>query len=154
MANAINGRGAMYDVRPAGEHAYGGPIRGLIGFATDATRGACSGLLALLGGMHMTGAVSAQQFSAPAGLESLGAMLQQMSMGGIAGPVELIGGLALFLTARRAIARTLGLLAFIAFVVAYAQGYSIADMIAFISTLFTGAAGALEQFAAAQAVEA
>lgn len=152
MANAIRGRGAVYDVRPEGEHFYGGPISGLIGFFMDTAKGACAGLLTLLGGTHMMGSVNAQQLAAPVGLESITTLLQQFSMGGFSGPVELLGGIVLFLTARRTIARTLGLLAFIAMVVAYTQGYTLVDLLPLLSSLFTGAAGALDQFAATQSV--
>ena len=151
MANAIRGRGAAYDVQPSGETAYGGPIGGLIGFFMDAMRGACSGLLTLLGGMHMTGTAQSVMPTGN-GFESLAGVLQQMSMNGLAGPVEIIGGIVLFLTTRRAIARMLGLLAFIGFAVALANGYSLADMLAFLSTLFSGAAGVLEQAALNSAV--
>ena len=74
----------------------------------------------------------------------LDSIWSSFSAGGLAGPVELIGGLVLFFAARRTIARTFGLLLFIAFVVAYANGYSATDMLRFLSSMLASAAGALE----------
>ena len=150
MARAITGRGASYDIRPDGEGAYGGPIGNLVGFAMDATRGACAGLLTLLGGVHMTGNLSAQQAVAPPGLEPFAAVVQQFSMHGVSGPAELIGGIVLFLTARRAIARTLGVLVFIGLLFAYSQGYSLADIASYVWSVLSAAAEAANQAAATQ----
>ena len=130
MAIANAKRGNIYDVKPAGEHlpSYGGPIAGLIGFVLDSFRGACAGLLALLGASHATGAGFV---SAPAAgeLPGLTQVMEQMSVGGLAGPVELIVGFVLFLTTRRIIARTLGLLGFIGLMVAYTKGYSLEEIL-------------------------
>lgn len=152
MARAISGRGGAYDIRPDGEGVYGGPIGNLVGFFMDATRGACAGLLTLLGGIHMTGSATAQPIAAPAGLEPFAAMVQQFSMNGFSGPAELIGGIVLFLTARRAIARTLGLMAFIGLLVAYSQGYSFADIASYIWSVLGAAAEAANQAAVSQSV--
>ena len=152
MARAITGRGASYDIQPDGERGYGGPIGNIVGFAMDATRGACAGLLTLLGGIHMTGSVNAQQISMPAGLEPFAAMVQQFSMNGFSGPAELIGGIVLFLTARRAIARTLGILAFIGLLFAYSQGYSLVDIASYVWAVLGAAAEAATQAAATQSV--
>ena len=153
MARAINGRGAAFDVRPAGEPAYGGsiigPITGLVGFLMDMVRGSCAGLLTLLGVLHMTQGAQAAP-AAPQGLETIAAIAQQFSMNGFAGPAELIGGLVLFLTARRGIARTLGVLAFIALVAAYAQGITLADIASLAWAQLGVAATALADAAAAQ----
>ena len=151
MATAIFGKGAAYDVRPAGEHAVGlsGPIGGLIGMIKDALQGACSGLLSLLGATHMTGT--------PGGLGTLHSEIdvldgiwQSISAGGLAGPVELLGGIALFFAARRTISRTAGLLAFIAFIAAYSNGYSVNDMLTVLANLLEGAAGALQSIPTAE----
>ena len=146
MAGAIDARGAYYDTRASDGSGYGGPVASFIGFASDAVRGMCAGLLALLGGMHITGA-AAPAASYDAGFEPLSGLLQQLSVTGFSGPAELIGGVILFLTARRAIARTLGLLAFIAFLLAYANGYSLSDMLTALSSLLAWASGALDQAA-------
>ncbi|NNE42407.1 MAG: hypothetical protein HKN14_15980 [Marinicaulis sp.] len=130
MAFSKSTSGKIYDVKPAGEHPYfhGGSIAGLIGFALDAFRGACAGLLGLLGASHTTGAGFV---SAPAAGEMPGLtqVMEQMSVGGLAGPVELLGGLVLFLTTRRTIARTLGLLGFIGLMAAYSNGYSLDEIL-------------------------
>ena len=143
MTSAVTGRGAAYDVTPSGEFAYGAPIGGLIGFFVDAVRGACSGLLALLGGTHITGTASTIT-PAGAGFDALPQILEQFSAGGLAGPAELLAGIVLFMTARRTIARTLGLLAFIAFTVAYVNGYSLVDMLTALSDFLAAVAGRLE----------
>lgn len=150
MASALRGRGAVYDVRPSGEYAYGGPFGGLIGFVIDALRGGCAGLLALLGGSHITG--TAAPLTAPAGFESLTGLLQNISAGGLTGPVEILGGAALYLTARRTIARTLGLLLFIGFITAYANGYSTAEILTALSKLLSSAAGAVDSIAGGESV--
>ncbi len=143
MASAIRGRGAAYDVQPAGEHGFAGPLSAPIGFIKDALQGSCSGLLALLGATHMT--------STPGGFATVGSQIegldniwQTLAATGLAGPVELFGGIVLFLAARRTIARTLGLVAFIAFIAAYANGYSLTDMLGGLSTFLEAAAGALQ----------
>ncbi|MEO1252933.1 MAG: hypothetical protein AAFW81_11390 [Pseudomonadota bacterium] len=140
MAGAIRGRGATYDVRPAGE--YPG-VRGLFGFCKDGVQGACAGLLGLLGVTHMT--------NSPAGFADLHSNVpyldgvwEAVSAGGIAGPMEMIGAIALFFAARRTMARTLGLVAFVAYLAAYANGYSIADMMTALSQLLAFGAQALE----------
>ncbi len=140
MASIVQGRGAEYDVRPAGEHAG---FRGLFGFCKDGVQGACAGLLGLLGATHMTGAPEgfAELHSHVAWLDTI---WSSISAGGLAGPVELIGGVALFFAARRTIARLLGLLLFVGFVTAYANGYSASDMLGFLANLLAQAAGALE----------
>lgn len=135
MANAITGKGSIFDVRPTSEDGpkFAGSIGGILGFGKDLCQGACSGLLGLLGASHMTAGQSA---FAPLGssISWLESLWQNLSATGLAGPVELLGGVVLFLAARRTIARTFGLLGFIAFIVAYANGYSIIDMLAVLSS--------------------
>jgi len=146
MALTQFGKNSAYDAaaRPA---AW--PLGGLLGFAKDSIQGACSGLLALLGATHLT--------NAPAGFADLHSSVplldgvwESISAGGMAGPVEMLGGVALFLAARRAIARTCGLLLFIGFVFAYVQGYTLSDILLALSGAIGDAAGALERAAAAQ----
>ena len=141
MASIVRGRGAQYDTRPDGDGSAG--IGGLFGFCRDGLQGACAGLLALLGATHMTSAPAgfAELHSKVAWLDSIWSSL---SASGLAGPVELLGGVALFFAARRTMARTVGLLAFIAYVTAYANGYSTADMLSVLAQLLSSAAHALE----------
>ena len=63
-----------------------------------------------------------------------------MASGGFAGPVERLGAMVLFLTAPRTGARTLGLLLFIGFLAAYANGYSLPEMPTAVLELLRGAA--------------
>jgi len=142
---AVRGRGAAYDVRPAGESGIGfaGPFAGLIGFVKDAIQGSCSGLLALVGASQLTGA-SVGIATVGSEIESLNGLWQSLSASGLAGPVELFAGVVLFFAARRTIARTVGLIAFIAFVVAYAQGYTATDMLGVASSLLESVAALLQ----------
>jgi uncharacterized membrane protein len=100
-------------------------------------------LLGLLGATHMTGA--------PTGFAEihsqvpwLDAVWGSLSAGGLAGPAELLGGLVLFFAARRTIARTAGLLLFVAYLAAYANGYSASDMLSALSEFLGAAATRLD----------
>lgn len=145
MATAVRGAGGRYDVRPAGEQGsfYGGPLGGLFGMGKDVCQGACAGFLSLMGATHLTGAQSSFG-TVGSNIDFLDQVWASLSANGLAGPVELLGGIALFLAARRTISRTVGLLGFVAMVVAYANGYSFADMISALSDLLQGAAGVLD----------
>ncbi len=145
MALAVRGKGAAYDVRPAGERSFGfvGPFAGLIGFIKDAIQGSCSGLLTLVGVSQLSGA-SGGFATVGSEIESLDGLWQTLSTTGLAGPVELFAGVVLFFAARRTIARTLGLLVFIAGVAAYAQGYTATDMLSALSWLLENAAVILQ----------
>ena len=136
MASAVRGRGAAYDVRPAGEHPG---IGGLFGFCKDGFQGACAGLLGLLGATHMTGAPSS--FGAlHSEVPWIDAVWSSISAGGLAGPAELLGGVVLFFAARRTIARTLGLLLFVGYLWAYVNGLTAVDMLTGLSELLASAA--------------
>ncbi len=145
MALAIKGRGAAYDVRPSGEHGFGfyRPFAGVLGFVKDSIQGSCSGLLALLGASQLSG-VAGGFATVGSEIQSLDGLWQSLSASGLAGPVELFAGIVLFFAARRTIARTLGLVAFIAGVAAYAQGYTITDMLSALSWLLEHAAVILQ----------
>lgn len=142
MATAVRGRGPVFDTRPTTEDKAGGPLRGVFGFCKDTAQGACAGLLSLLGASHLLGAPSS--VASVGGVQSFSGLLERFATGGFAGPVELIGATVLFLTARRTIARTIGLLLFIGFMAAYVNGYSLAEMLSALSELLRGAAGVLE----------
>jgi len=154
MASAIRGRVPAFDVQPveSAPFGFGGPIGALTGFCKDTMQGACSGLLSLLGATHIAEG-PAPLVAAGGGIDTLGGILQSLSVGGIAGPVELLGGIVLFLAARRTIARTLGLLLFIGFIWAYANGYELPQMLSIISDLLERAAAALKTSQAGVAVE-
>ncbi len=142
MNKAIRASGARYDVRPAGEHSgfYGGPARSLACMTKDAAQGAGAGFLSLTGA---TSIASGETIAASSVFPSLAAS-------GMTGPMQLIGGVVLFLAARRTISRTAGLMAFIAFLAAYANGYTLADMLTIASGVLDQAAGALATSPAAE----
>lgn len=140
MASAVRGRGAAYDVRPESESPG---LGGIVGSCKDALQGACSGLLGLLGATHMTGAPTgfAELHSEIAWIDGI---WSAFSAGGLAGPVELIGAVALFFAARRTVSRTIGLLLFVGFVTAYSNGYSASEMLSALSDLLAGLAQRLD----------
>ena len=67
------------------------------------------------------------------GIAYFTSILEQFSYGDFAGPAEMLGGIVLFLTARRTIARTLGLLLFIGVLTGYANGYNLVEMLTILS---------------------
>ncbi|WDI30938.1 hypothetical protein PUV54_13340 [Hyphococcus flavus] len=144
MARALSASGARYDVRPAGENrgAYGAPFRGPACIIKDALQGAGAGFLSLTGATSIASGETMMAASSDLGM--LGEIFPSLVSSGLTGPLQLVGGVLLFLAARRTISRTAGLMAFIAFVAAYANGYDIADMLQMASNVLQGAAGALE----------
>ena len=131
MATTYSRRNAVYEGRPVQEfdRHRNRPVRGLAGFLFDCSRGACAGLLTLLGGLHIIQGQAAETLtSAPA--TSMAGVLEKFAAGGLTGPIELIAGVALFVTARPGMARLIGLLAFIGFVTAYVQGYNPQEILA------------------------
>lgn len=139
MTSIIKGRGARYDVRPTGEASS---LGGLFGICRDGLQGACAGLLGLLGATHITGAPTGFA-EIHSNIPMLDSVWGALSAGGLAGPAELLGGIALFFAARRTIARTLGLLAFIAYIAAYVNGFTAVDMLSGMSDLLAAAADRL-----------
>lgn len=151
MATAARGRTGYYDARPAGEYGgfSGGIVGRFVGSLKDACQGACSGLLGMLGAMHMTN-TGGEIATLSSDIDILDTVWASLSANGLAGPIELIAGLAMFLAARRAMSRMIGLLGFIAFMVAYAQGYTLSDMILALSSLLESASGILQSLPATQ----
>ena len=96
-----------------------------------------------MGVTHLSGGEGLSAVSSNIGF--LDQIWSSLSVNGMAGPVELMAGVALFLAARRTISRTLGLIAFIGFIAAYANGYDASDMLDLVSRFLKTAAGALEQ---------
>jgi len=152
MASAIRGAGGRYDVRPSGENGgayYGGPVRSLACIIKDACQGAGAGFLSMTGATSIT---SGQPITATTGdLGMLGEIFPSLAASGMTGPLQLVGGVLLFLAARRTISRTAGLMAFIAFIAAYANGYSLADILGSAADVLDGAAGVLEPIPGQQA---
>ena len=143
MNKAIRATGARYDVRPSGENTgfYGGPARSLACMIKDAAQGAGAGFLSLTGA---TSIASGETIAASSDLGMLGSIFPSLAASGMTGPMQLIGGVVLFLAARRTISRTAGLMAFIAFLAAYANGYTLVDMLSAASSVLDQAAGVLE----------
>ncbi|MEM9014105.1 MAG: hypothetical protein AAGB02_03255 [Pseudomonadota bacterium] len=130
-----------------------GPIFNLFGFCKDTMQGVCAGILATLGAAHMVTQPNVSIASSEPGAVSLNAVLENIAMGGLTGPIEILGGLALFFAARRPLARTLGVLAFIGFLWAYTNGYGVAELLPILSALFLQFAGAVDAQVAALSVQ-
>ncbi|GAB4519279.1 MAG: hypothetical protein Kow00133_04900 [Amphiplicatus sp.] len=156
VANAIPGRGPLYDIRPV-EHAparRGG--RGLFApalFLKDMAQGACAGLLTLLGAMHFSEGLAATNgaaaLAADAGFSAkMDALIERLLQGGGSGVIEIVGAMALFLSAGRGPARMLGLLGFVAITIAYANGVSEAEFAGLIEGLYERLKGLLAQLQA------
>lgn len=149
MATAIRGRGAAYDVRPARgwDAEYGGPIGGAVRSLTGLARGVLAGLFIFFGAVHLTG--KADLIAPPdTALGQLHELVDQMSIGGLTGPIEVVVGLLLFLTVKETVSRALGLALVIVIVAGYASGYTLADMLSALSSLLRNAAGVLDNVAA------
>ena len=145
MARMLRESGVVYDVRPTGEHGglMSGPFGNLLGIVKDSCQGACAGFLAMLGATHLsTAAGGVGSLSSEIGM--LDAVWQSLALNGLAGPVEVLGGIVLFFAARRTISRTIGLLGFIGVLAAYANGYSTNDMIFLLSEILERASGLLQ----------
>jgi len=143
MTIALRGAGARYDIRPAkaDDSPYGGPMTGLACMLKDAMQGAGAGFLSLTGA---TSIANGQPVTAAGDFGLLGEVFPSLAASGLTGPLQLVGGVILFLAARRTISRTAGLMGFVAFLAAYANGYSLADMLTAASDFLEGAAGVLE----------
>lgn len=151
MANAaIRGAGSRYDVRPSGANrgVYGGPLGSFACMFKDCAQGAGAGFLSLTGA---TSIASGQPITATGDFGLLGAVFPSIASSGLTGPLQLLGGVILFLAARRTISRTTGLLAFVAFLAAQANGFTLADMLTAASDVLEGAAGALDAIPVATA---
>lgn len=146
---AARGAGPRYDVRPASgfNSLYGGPLGGLAAMIKDAAQGAGAGFLSLTGA---TSIASGETMAATGDLGILGELWPALASNGMSGPVQLVGGVLLFLAARRTISRTAGLMIFLACVIGYSNGYTLADMLNGASVVLQGAAGALESIPAAE----
>ncbi len=145
MAFAVKGAGSRYDVKPAGENrgAFGKPLSGFSGICKDTSQGACAGFLSLIGATHLTGGTSAFGASG-SNIGFLDNIWTTLSANGMAGPVELLGGIALFLAARRTVSRTFGLMAFIVFAAAIANGYTVSDILGMLSSFLERAASVVD----------
>jgi len=149
MASAVIGAGSRFDVRPSngnGGSYYGGPARSLACIIKDVCQGAGAGFLSMTGA---TSIASGQPLTATTSdFGMLGEIFPSLAASGVTGPLQLVGGVLLFLAARRTISRTAGLMGFIAFIAAYANGYSLADILGGAADVLNGAASALDSIPA------
>ena len=151
MTTKVSDKTGFFDTRSTGYRfgIDGGLLGQLIGSVKDTCQGACAGFLGLLGTLHMSSESSGVS-TLSSQIPFLDMLWASISANGLAGPIELLGGLALFLTARRVVSRMVGLLGFIAFIAAYAQGYSIGDMVLGLSAWLETASVALQSLPIAQ----
>ncbi len=156
MANIFGAKKAVYESAPSlGDRfggdglGFGGPMAGVIGKVKDIGQGACAGLLSFLGVTHMS-SPSVGVGSLASEFEGVNSLWQALSANGLAGPVELLGGIVLFFAARRTVSRTIGLLGFVGFAAAYANGYSLPEMLAVLSQIMAAASELLADVASNQ----
>ncbi|MBB5519604.1 hypothetical protein [Amphiplicatus metriothermophilus] len=160
VANAIPGRGPLYDIRPV-ERApvRGGGVFAPVLFLKNLVQGACAGLLTLLGAMHFSEGLAATNgaaaLAADAGFSAkMDAIIERLLQGGGPGVIEILGAMALFLSAGRGPARMLGLLGFVAITLAYANGVSEADFVGLIEELYDRLKALLAQLQAGAGAQA
>lgn len=146
MATTFRGRDSYYDVRPESDFGYGGPAGGFVRSLYALGRGILAGLLMFFGGVHITG--HAEELAPhDSGLGALHEIVDQLSIGGLTGPIELIIGLGLFLTIKSSAMRMFSILLMGGIIIGYANGYTLADMLGLLAMLLQDAAGMLEQAA-------
>ncbi|MGF1545526.1 MAG: hypothetical protein ACFB00_13705 [Parvularculaceae bacterium] len=144
---------AGYNVRG---DAYGGGLgRGArrlsspLSFLRCTAQGACAGLLGVIGGMHLTGALPEQLRSiesiAALDVGGFGALGGSVLGAGLPGVIELVGAAALFLSAGRGLGRILGLMGFAAFIALQAQGVETGDIAERVRELAEVALGAAQR---------
>lgn len=115
-------------------------VGGTIGFFKDIIQGMCAGAMMFVGVLSSIGADLSILPNLP--LERfVDNALNNIAIGEFvaspyAGPVEIVIGAALFLTARRGIARTLGLLGVIFYISAVATGVDLSRFTAIAGDLF------------------
>lgn len=156
VANAIPGRGPLYDIRPVEQAPARRSRRSLFTpalFLKNMAQGACAGLLTLLGAMNISEGVAATNgaaaLAADAGFSAkMDAIIERLLQGGGPGVIEIVGAMALFLSAGRGPARIIGLLGFVAITIAYANGVSEAEFLNMIESLYERLKGVLAQFQA------
>ena len=159
IANAIKGSGPRFDVQavesaPSGRRSQSAAlVFAPLGFIKNIAQGACAGLLTLLGAMHFVeGRTFAETTSAPllvAEPGSLQAVAQNLLAGGGPGVMEIVGAIILFLNAGRGPGRMLGLLGFVGFAIAHANGAGQTDFVASLTSLYDQIKGLIPTLLAA-----
>ncbi len=129
-------------------------VGGTIGFFKDIVQGMCSGAMTFVGVLNTIGTDLSILPSLP--LERfVDNALNNMAIGEFAaspyaGPVEIAIGAALFLTARRGIARTLGLLGVILYIASVATGTDMSQFSGLAGDIFKGAEAGWTHFQSLQ----
>lgn len=131
LANAIAGASRAQQGKPAALEGLGSTFN-LFGYGRSIMQGACAGLLTLMGTLHLTEAWPLEQQSIEGltqidgtGVEGL---IEASLAGGVPGLVEILGAIALFLSAGRGSGRLIGLMGFIAILVGHANGVTHDDL--------------------------
>lgn len=118
------------------------------GFLKNTTQSACAGLLTLAGATQLTSAAAAADgFSAFTG-GSIEPLAARLVAGDLTGVLQVLGAIALFLTAGRGLARVLGLLVFVAAATAYFNGVGATEIINRSQDIFRALGPAYETFQA------
>ncbi len=142
-----------YAVGKSSGFAFGGPF----GFLKNTLQGAAAGLLGLLGSIHLTGALPEDQRSiedfSNLDAASVEGVAQALFASGAPGVLEIMGAVALFLNAGRGAGRMIGLVAFVAVAVFYANGMDAADFLERITELADYAQSFAQRAQAAQTAQ-
>ncbi len=140
-----------YEAPPRGA---GRALRGPLAFVKNAAQGACSGLLTLLGALHLSEGVTPDSagFAALTNLDAatLDRVVVNFLDGGVPGAIEIIGAGALFMNAGRGWARVLGLAGFVALALAHANGVDHAELVERLSELYEAARSAVHRIETAR----
>ncbi len=113
-------------------------------FCKDVIQGLLSALMLIAGSTSLT-AGEALAAAIPAGFE--GSALEAVFSGRVMGAMEIAVAVLLFIATRRGIARTLGVMALIAYVAAHGSGLTAADIASATSALLTMLAERLDSVA-------
>lgn len=136
-ANAGIARQPVRVGKPAALNATSRGITGTvfapINFLRQIGQGACAGLLTFLGATHLIAWFNADETAlasiANPGVTDFDGMIQGFAAGGLPGMIEIMGAAALFLNAGRGIGRVVGLMGFVALVMAHANGITHEDLL-------------------------
>ncbi|MEQ8178081.1 MAG: hypothetical protein RIC52_09120 [Amphiplicatus sp.] len=141
--------GPYYDVVPVNpRYANAGSGR-MLNVIRKFGQGAGAAYLAFAGSSTMISPAQAGQAPPVIDFTSLNGIAESLATGGLNGPLQVIGALALFLAAGPCIARFIGLALFACAIFLYTQGVSIEDMGLFVGHLLERLSAAGEAFASA-----
>lgn len=140
--------GPYYDVVPVNPQ-YGGSGRMLNVFRKFG-QGAGAAYLAFAGSSTMISPAQAGQAPPVIDFTSLNGIAESLATGGLNGPLQIVGALALFFAAGPCIARIAGLILFAGAIFLYTQGVTFEEMSLFAGQLLERFSAAGEAFASAQ----